>query len=248
VAVTQEQVEGRNPVLEALRGPREVHVVYVASGAGRKGVLAEILTECERQGVQVREVPRQRLDAMAETAAPQGVVASMAPYRYATPDEITATPGGAAPLVLVLEGVEDPRNLGALLRIADAAAVDGVILARRRSAHVTAAVAKASAGAVEHVRVAQVSNIASTLTMLKRQGLWVVGAEAKGGVPCWELDLRVPLALVLGGEGKGLGRLVKERCDHLASLPMLGRVSSLNVSNAGAVLLFEAVRQRSSNA
>jgi 23S rRNA (guanosine2251-2'-O)-methyltransferase len=126
--------------------------------------------------------------------------------------------------------------------------VDGVILARRRSAHVTAAVAKASAGAVEHVRVAQVSNIASTLTMLKRQGLWVVGAEAKGGVPFWELDLRVPLALVLGGEGKGLSRLVKERCDHLASLPMLGRVSSLNVSNAGAVLLFEAVRQRSSSA
>jgi 23S rRNA (guanosine2251-2'-O)-methyltransferase len=249
VAETQEQVEGRNPVLEALRGPREVHVVYVASGAGRKGALAEILNECERQGVQVREVPRQRLDAMAETAAPQGVVASVAPYRYATPDEITAAPGGgAAPLVLVLEGVEDPRNLGSLLRIADAAAVDGVILARRRSAHVTAAVAKASAGAVEHVRVAQVSNIASTLTLLKRQDLWVVGAEAKGGVPFWELDLRVPLALVLGGEGKGLSRLVKERCDHLASLPMLGRVSSLNVSNAGAVLLFEAVRQRSSSA
>lgn len=245
----QEQVEGRNPVLEALRGPREVHVVYIASGVGRKGALEEILAACERQGVPVHDIPRQRLDAMAVTNAPQGVVASVAPYRYAELDEILAADGvEAAPLVLVLDGVEDPQNLGSLLRVADAAAANGVIIARRRSASVTAAVAKASAGAVEHVRVAQVSNIASTLTMLKRQGLWVVGAEAKGGVPYWELDMRVPLALVLGGEGKGLSRLARERCDHLAGLPMLGRVSSLNVANAGAVLVYEVVRQRSSHA
>ncbi len=245
----QEQVEGRNPVLEALRGPREVHVVHIASGVGRKGALAEILTACERQGVPVREVSRERLDAMAVTTTPQGIVASVSLYRYAELDEILATGGvAAAPLVLVLDGVEDPRNLGSLLRVVDAAAVDGVILAKRRSARVTAAVAKASAGAVEHVSVAQVSNIASTLTILKRQGFWVVGAEAKGGVPYWEVDLTVPLALVLGGEGKGLSRLVRERCDHLAGLPMLGRVSSLNVANAGAVLVYEAVRQRSSHA
>jgi 23S rRNA (guanosine2251-2'-O)-methyltransferase len=249
MTVTNHQVEGRNPVLEALRGPREVYQVYLATGVVRKGAIAEIMKECDRQGVPVLEVPRERLAGMSETKAPQGVAASVSPYRYASLDEIQAVSGAARiPLVLVLDGIEDPRNFGSLLRVADAAAVNGVIIARRRSVQVTAAVAKASAGAVEHVKVTQVSNIASTIARLKRDGLWVVGAESIGGSPYWELDLTVPLALVLGGEGKGLGRLVRESCDHLARLPMLGRVSSLNVANAGAVLAYEVVRQRSSDA
>ena len=140
---------------------------------------------------------------------------------------------------------EDPQNLGSLLRVADAAGVDHVIIPKRRSANVTATVAKASAGAVEHVRIVRVSNVASALARLKNDGFWVVGAESEGGVPYYELDLAVPLVIVLGGEGGGLGRLVKERCDLMARLPMRGAVTSLNVANAGAVLLYEALRQRS---
>jgi 23S rRNA (guanosine2251-2'-O)-methyltransferase len=181
---------------------------------------------------------------MAETASPQGVVASVAPYRYYELREIPAPEAGRVPFILALDGVEDPRNLGSLLRVADAAGADFVIIPKRRSAHVTAAVAKASAGAVEHVRIARVSNVSSALLRLKEDGFWVVGAESESGVAPWELDLAVPLVVVLGGEGGGMGRLVRERCDHLVSLPMNGKVSSLNVANAGAVLLYEALRQR----
>ena len=240
-----EQIEGRNPVLEALRGPRRVLEVYLARGIERKGVVAEIASESGRGGIPLREVSRERLAEIAETTAPQGVVARVSPYRYAKLEDIISTGVDNSPLVFALDGVEDPRNLGSLLRVADATAADGVIVAKRRSAHVTAAVAKASAGAVEHIRLAQVANMERTLARLKEEGLWVVGAEAEGGVPYWELDLTGPLVLVLGGEGKGLGRLVRERCDFLARLPMLGSVSSLNVATAAAVLAYEAVRQRS---
>jgi 23S rRNA (guanosine2251-2'-O)-methyltransferase len=149
-----------------------------------------------------------------------------------------------APLVIVLDGVEDPQNFGTLLRVADAAGVDGVIVSKRRSSPVTAAVAKASVGAVEHVKIVEVANIASTLTRLNQEALWIVGADLESDLMYYELDLAVPLAIVLGGEGKGLSRLVKERCDYLARLPMLGNVSSLNVATTGAALLYEVVRQR----
>lgn len=242
---THEQVEGRNPVLETLKGPRRVHEVCVSSGIERKGVIAEIIELCEEEEVPVREISRERFEEMAETTAPQGVVARVSPYRYAGLREIASAGDEHVPLVLVLDGVEDPRNFGSLLRVADAAGADGVVIPKHRSASVTPTVAKASAGAVEHVLVARVANIPSALVRLKEDGFWVIGAESKGGVPYHELDLTMPLAIVLGGEGRGLGRLVKERCDHLARIPMLGKVSSLNVANAGAVLLYEAVRQRS---
>ncbi len=239
-----EQVEGRNPVLEVLRGPREVLEVYLARGIEHKGVLAEIISESGRVGVPLREVSREWINEIAETSAPQGVVARVSPYRYAELEDIIGAAGDNSPLAFALDGVEDPHNLGSLLRVADAVAADGVIVAKRRSAHVTAAVAKASAGAVEHVRLARVANMERTLYRLKEEGFWVVGAEVEGGVPYWELNFTGSLVLVLGGEGKGLGRLVKERCDFLARLPMLGGVSSLNVAAAAAVLAYEAVRQR----
>ena len=241
-----EQVEGRNPVLEALRGPRKVLQVYLARGIERKGVVTEIIYESGRGGVSVHEVSRERLAEIAETTAPQGIVARVSPYRYAELEDIIHAGSDNPPLVFALDGVEDPRNLGSLLRVADAVAADGAIVTKRRSAQVTAAVAKASAGAVEHLRVARVANMERTLARLKEEGLWVVGAEAEGGVPYWKLDLTGPLVLVLGSEGKGLGRLVRERCDFLARLPMLGRVSSLNVATAAAVLAYEVVRQRGS--
>ncbi|MBU4194837.1 MAG: 23S rRNA (guanosine(2251)-2'-O)-methyltransferase RlmB, partial [Actinobacteria bacterium] len=160
-------------------------------------------------------------------------------------DELTGGfKDGRTPLVLILDGVEDPRNFGSLLRVADAVGASGVIVARRRSSPVTAVVAKASAGAVEHVTVAKVASISGTLLRMKEEGLWVVGADAGGDEPYYQLDVTVPVAVVLGGEGKGLRRLVKERCDFLARLPMSGRISSLNVSTAAAALLFETIRQR----
>ena len=242
---TSDQVEGRNPVLEALRGPREVHEIYLADAADRSDEICEIIQLAAATGVPVKDASRQRIDSMARTSAPQGVIAKVAPYRYLDLGEmleLVASTDDA--LLLALDGVEDPQNLGALLRVADAAGVNAVVITGRHSAGITPAVTKASAGAVEHVTVAQVSSLPAALERLKSAGLWIAGAESEGGMPYYEMDMTVPMVLVLGGEGKGLGRLTKERCDRLLSLPMSGGVSSLNVATAGAAILFEAVRQR----
>jgi 23S rRNA (guanosine2251-2'-O)-methyltransferase len=242
---TPDQVEGRNPVLEALRGPREVFEIYLASAADRSDEIHEILRLAVIEGVPVKDATRQRIDAMAKTSAPQGVIAKVSPYEYLDLAELLQKVSAAeSPLVLALDGVEDPQNLGALLRVADTAGVDAVVIPGRASAGVTPTVAKASAGAVEHVTLAQVSSLPAALERLKSEGLQIAGAEAEGAVPYYELDMTVPLAVVLGGEGKGLGRLVREMCDVMVSLPMRGHVSSLNVATTGAVLLFEALRQR----
>lgn len=240
-----EQVEGRNPVLEALRGPREIYEIYLASAADRSDEIHEILKLAVLEGVPVKDASKQRIDAMAKTSAPQGVIAKVSSYVYLDLAELLQKIDAVTnPLVLALDGVEDPQNLGALLRVADTAGVDAVVLPGRSSAGVTPVVAKASAGAVEHVTIAQVSSLPAALERLKAEGLRVAGAEADGEVSYFELDMTAPLAVVLGGEGKGLGRLVREKCDVLVSLPMRGHVSSLNVATTGAVLLFEALRQR----
>lgn len=241
-----EQVEGRNPVIEALRGPRDVRVVYLARGVERSGGVLEIIGLASEGGVDVVERDREELDRMSRTHSHQGAIARVAHYRYVSIQALyAAIDESSSPLVLVLDGVEDPQNFGSILRVADAAAVDGVVVAKRRSSPVTPAVVKASAGAVEHVRVVQVANIANTLVNLKERGLWVVGAESDAGEVIYEVDLTAPTALVLGGEGKGISRLIRERCDFFVRLPMRGHVTSLNVSTAAAVFLFEAVRQRS---
>jgi len=241
-----DHVEGVNPVLEALRGTREVYEVYVASQSLEPSAqLRKVIEMANAAGVPVKHVPRQRIESMATTAAPQGVIAAVAPYRYwDLPDIVRALEKVDRPLLLALDGVEDPQNFGALLRVADAAGVQAVIAPGRRSAGISAAVAKASAGAVEHITVIRISSLAAAIDRLKAAGFWIVGAEADEGVPYYEVDMTVPTVIVLGGEGKGLSRLVRERCDTLASLPMKGAVTSLNVAAAGAVLLFEAVRQR----
>lgn len=241
-----DQVEGRNPVLEALRGRRRVYSIYVAKSVRRTGAVAMIIEEAGRAEIPVEEVDGADIRRMARTRSPQGVIAVVSPFKYSTIGELEeAVAAREKPLVVVLDGVEDPQNLGAVLRVAEASGVDGVVLGRRRCCGVTPVAVKASAGAAEHVRVVAAPNIPAILSRLKASGLWVVGAESSGGVPYFELDFDTGVAFVLGGEGQGLGRLVKERCDHLASLPMLGAVSSLNVATAGAVLLYEAIRQRS---
>lgn len=232
-------IYGINPVLEALRAKR-VKVIRVAENAG--GRVAEILRAAERDGVDVRRARREELDRAAKGGVHQGVVADVA---AAAPLDIADLLAGAAtPLLVVLDGVEDPHNVGAILRTVDAAGADGLVRQSRHAAPLDGAAAKASAGAVAHVRVAEVVNIARAVEDLKEAGVWTVGLAADASKSYDELDLTLPTAIVVGAEGVGLRRLVRDRCDFLASIPMRGHVDSLNVSVATSILLFEALRQR----
>ncbi|HEY8418679.1 MAG TPA: 23S rRNA (guanosine(2251)-2'-O)-methyltransferase RlmB [Limnochordales bacterium] len=238
-------IPGRNPVREALLAGRPVERLLVAKGAGG-APLAEILRLAAEQGIAVQEVDRRRLDRMTEGAVHQGVVAVAAPRAYVPLDELLrrAEERGEPPLLLVLDEVQDPHNLGSLLRSADGAGAHGVVIPKRRSAGLTMTVARTSAGAVEHVPVAQVSNLVQAIRALKERGLWVVGADMAAEQDLWDADLTGPMAVVIGGEDKGLGRLVRESCDFLVRIPMRGRVNSLNAGVAGALVLFEIARQR----
>ncbi len=231
----RELIYGIRPVLEALRSRRrEVFEVLDAAQS------AEVAKVANAAGVPVKKVPRARIEDLARGAAHQGVGARVGPYPYSDLGEILAAPN---PLLLVLDGVMDPRNLGAVLRAADGAGASGVVIPKNRAVGVTAAAVKASAGASEHVRLARETNLRRAIDRIKEAGLWVYAAEV-GGTKYTELDLSGSVALVLGSEGRGIRRLVREGCDGAVSIPMLGAVESLNVSVAVAVLLYEARRQR----
>lgn len=241
---------GRRPVLELLRAPgRSLQEVAVLA-QGRGPALQELLVLARRRGVKLSYRTREQLTAMAGTSEHQGVVARVAEARYVELDEILAIPAARdqAPFLLALDRVQDPRNLGAILRTADASGVHGVIVPRHHAAGLTAAVARSAAGALEHVPVCRETNLAQTLDRLRRASIWIVGAAAAGGPPPWEVDLAGPLCLVLGGEGPGLRPLVVRACDLVVSLPMRGRIGSLNVGAAAAALCYEVVRQRSKSA
>lgn len=239
------QIEGRIPVLEALRAGREINKLLVAKGA-REGSIREVLAVARKAGIIVQEVDRERLDAMAQGRNHQGVIALAASHRYYSLDEILerAAASGEDPLLLVLDGIEDPQNLGSLLRTADAAGVHGLVIPERRAVGLTETVAKVSAGAVEYVPVARVTNIGRTLDELKEKGFWVVGTHQDARELYYEARLTGPLAVVIGSEGKGMGRLVAEKCDFTVRLPMQGHVTSLNAAVAGAILIYEVRRQR----
>ena len=245
--MSRDKIIGINPVLEALKAGRPVQRLLVSDHRKQDRDVQEILRRAREYGAEVRFVNREALNREAPGANHQGVIAIAAAKQYATLDEILAVPAqqGTAPLFLVLDGIEDPRNLGAILRTADAAGVHGVIIPERRATGLTETVAKAAAGAVEHVPVVKVVNIVNALEELKKAGVWIAGAEAGGRTVYWDADFIRPTALVLGGEDRGVRRLVRERCDYLVSLPLLGRISSLNVSVAAGILLYEALRQRS---
>jgi 23S rRNA (guanosine2251-2'-O)-methyltransferase len=241
------KIFGVNPVTEALKAGRPIQRLLVAEQRKSDRDVQTILRLAREAGVEVRTVSRDALNREVPGATHQGVVVFASVKRYATLDDILRVPGEMkqAPLLLVLDGVEDPGNLGAILRTADAAGVHGVIIPERRAAGLTETVAKASAGAVEHVPVVKVVNIAATIDELKKAGIWVTGAEAEGTQVYWEADFVRPTALVLGGEDRGVRRLVREKCDFLVSLPLRGKINSLNVSVAAGVLLYEVLRQRS---
>ena len=237
-------LEGRNAVLEAYRAGKTIDRLYVQKGC-QDGPVNSILREARRQDTVVSFVAKERLDQMSETGKHQGVIAHAAAYEYAEVRDILklAEEKGEPPFILLLDNVEDPHNLGAIIRTANLAGAHGVIIPKRRAAGLTATAAKASAGALLYRRVAKVNNLCVTIEELKKQGLWFVCADMDGTV-MYDLDLKGPVGLVIGNEGEGVSRLVREKCDYVAAIPMKGDIDSLNVSVAAGVMSYEIVRQR----
>ena len=242
----ENMLEGRNAVQEALAAGRPIDKLYIAAGETDRA-LARLAAMAKEAGAAVVETDRRKLDQLSATGAHQGVVAMVAAHAYATVDEIleNAKSRGEAPLIVLCDDLSDPHNLGAIIRTAECAGAHGVIIPKRRSAGLTAIVAKTSAGAVSYMPVARVANIPSLLKDLKKQGVWVFGTAADGNTTLYNADLKGPAAIVIGSEGDGMTRLAAENCDFLVSIPMKGHISSLNASAAAAILLYEAVRQRS---
>ena len=238
-------IEGRNAVIEALRAGVALDKVFIAKGE-TDSTLRFVASTARAAGAVVVDVDRRKLDAMSLTNAHQGVIAQAACAKYSTVDDILAAARrkGEAPLIVICDEISDPHNIGAIIRTCEAAGAHGVIIPKRRSAGLTATVAKASSGAVYHVPIARVANLTSTINELKKEGIWVFGASVSGGTPLWESDLTMPAALVIGSEGTGISRLVGENCDLNISIPMFGKISSLNASVSAAILMYEAARQR----
>lgn len=236
---------GRNAVTEALKSGRGINKLWIASG-DREGSVSEIAALAKERGIVVQYVERAKIEALAGGHRHQGVLAYVAPVPYAELDDIlkAAEEKGEAPFLVLLDELEDPHNLGALLRTADATGVHGILIPKRRSVSLNATVAKTSAGAVEYVPVARIGNVAQTLKKLKEKGFWVAGADMDGEKAYYEADLTGPLVLVVGSEGRGMSRLTKEACDFIVSMPMVGRINSLNASVAGSILMYESMRQR----
>ena len=242
------RIEGKNAVMEALKAGRSIDKVYIAKGEGDK-TLRFIASKARAAGAVISEVDRRKLDQMSQTHAHQGVIAVCAVREYCTVDDIfaIAEERGEAPFVIVCDEISDGHNLGAIIRSAECAGAHGVIIPKRRSAGLTAIVDKASAGAAEHMAIARVPNLPTAIRELKERGLWIYGTAADGQSDLWHTDFTGPLALVIGSEGDGMGRLVSESCDFIVSLPMKGQVSSLNASAAAAITMYEILRQRSGN-
>ena len=237
-------VEGRNAVLETFRSGRSVDRLYVLDGC-QDGPVKTIMREARKQKTVINYVEKSRLDHLSETGKHQGVIAIAAAYEYSTVEQMleNARSRGEAPFLILLDGIEDPHNLGAIIRTANQAGAHGVIIPKRRAVGLTATVAKASAGALNYTPVARVTNLVSTMESLKKEGLWFVCADM-GGTSMYDLDLKGSIGLVIGSEGEGVSRLVRETCDFIAAIPMKGEIDSLNASVAAGILACEIVRQR----
>lgn len=240
-------IEGRNEVIEAFRAGKTIDRVYMLDGS-TDGPMQTIRRESKKHGVRVDFVDKKRLDEMSETGKHQGVIAHMAAYEYADVDDILkkASDRGEDPFIFLLDNIEDPHNLGAIIRTANLAGAHGVIIPKDRAVGLTATVAKASAGAINYTPVARVTNLSNTIEDLKKRGLWFVCADMDGEI-MYDQNLKGPIGLVIGAEGTGVGKLVKSKCDFISSIPMHGDIDSLNASVAAGVMAFEIVRQRMGN-
>lgn len=237
-------IVGRNPVMEAVKSNRNIDKLLIAHGAGG-GTVTAIIAKCRKKGILVKEVPPSKLDFISGGANHQGVAAIIAAHEYSTVEDILAfaEENGEKPFIIICDDLEDPHNLGAIIRTAEACSVHGIIIPKRHSVSLNYTVAKAASGALEYMRVARVTNIIPVIEELKEKGLWIYGADMDGVAWCKE-DYKGPLALVIGNEGKGIGRLTREHCDIMVSLPMSGKINSLNASVAAGVLMYEVARQR----
>lgn len=243
----QEYIAGKNPVLEALRSGREINKLWINEGVKKTGI-KEVLDLARERGIIVQFVPKKKLDQLTNSNH-QGIVASVASYKYAELDDLfkKAEEKNEDPFFLILDELEDPHNLGSIMRTADAVGAHGIIIPKRRSVGLTAVVAKASTGAIEHVPVVRVTNLAQTVDVLKERGVWIAGTDAKGASDYRKMDATLPLAIIIGSEGRGMSRILKEKCDFLYYLPMVGHVTSLNASVAAALLMYEVYRKRQQN-
>lgn len=238
------KIEGRNAVEEAIKTGRDIDKLYVAdSGDGR---LSRIMRLAKESGIVVTQCDRKKLDEMSQTKAHQGVVAVCSAIKYCSINDILDTEDGHAPLVVIADGITDPHNMGAIIRTACAAGADGLIIPKRRSAGVGETAEKVASGAAQHLKIAKVTNLSSAIKELKERGLWIVGTDLSGEKNIYEQDLTGALGIVIGSEGEGMSRLVREHCDFLVKIPMLGKIQSLNASVAAGVILYESVRQRMS--
>lgn len=240
-----DKIEGRNPVIEAIKSGREINKILVAKGA-REGSIRQIIAMAKDNRIVVQQVDIQKLNSISSTRSHQGVIAFTSAVKYVEVEDIleNAISKSEDAFVIVLDEIADPQNLGSIIRSADAAGAHGVIIPKRRAVGITPVVAKASAGAVEYVPIARVSNIAQTLEKLKKVGIWIVGTDAGADDSLLDCDLKGPIAVLVGSEGKGLGTLIKDKCDRLIKIPMKGRISSLNAAVAAAVIMYEVVKQR----
>ena len=240
-----DQIEGRNSVLELLESERDINKILIAKGE-RHGSINKIITIAKQRKIVIAEVERQKLNAISETNNHQGVIAIVPPFNYVEVEDILneAKAKKEDPFVLILDGIEDPHNLGSIIRTAETAGVHGVIIPKRRAAPVNATVSKSSAGAVEHVKIARVNNINETIKYLKEEGLWICGTDGDAKDYYYNQNLKGALAIVIGSEGFGMSKLVKENCDFLVKIPMKGKITSLNASVSAGIVIYEAVKQR----
>ncbi|HHW67130.1 MAG: rRNA (guanosine2251-2-O)-methyltransferase [Epulopiscium sp.] len=238
------RLEGRNAVLEALKSERDIDKILIQQG-NVEGSIKKIIAEAKNRGIVVQTVAKSKLDELSETKKHQGVIAFASAHKYAEVDDILkkAEEKGEKPFIIILDGITDPHNLGAIVRTANISGAHGVIIPKRRSAGLSAVVAKASAGAIEYVPIAKVTNIARTIEDLKEKGIWIACADMDGE-PMYQTDLKGAIALVIGNEGEGVSRIVKEKCDFTVKIPMYGQITSLNASVAAGILMYEVVRQK----
>ncbi|WP_187116286.1 23S rRNA (guanosine(2251)-2'-O)-methyltransferase RlmB [Kurthia massiliensis] len=241
---TKEMIAGKNPVLEALRSTRDINKIWIAEGV-KKSSITELLDMAKERKIVVQFAPKQKLDKLSSEHH-QGVVASVAAYNYAELDDIfkIAEERGEDPFIIILDELEDPHNLGSIMRTADAVGAHGIIIPRRRSVTLTAVVAKASTGAIEYIPTVRVNNLSQTVDELKERGVWIAGTDAKGSQDYRRMDATLPLAVIIGSEGRGMSRILTEKCDFLYNLPMVGHVTSLNASVAASLLMYEVYRKR----
>ncbi len=244
-AVREDLIEGRNAVIEALKSDRTIEQILIAKG-DNEGSINVVYALAKEKNIVIKEVERKKLDQMSETKSHQGVMAIVTPYKYYEIDQIlnSAKEKGEKPFIVILDEIEDPHNFGSIVRCAEVCGVHGIIIPKRRNVGVTPTVYKSSAGAVEHMKIAKVTNINATIQLLKDEGIWVYGADMDGESYCFETDFKGAVAIVIGSEGRGISKLTKEKCDVLVKIPMVGEINSLNASVAGGIIMYEVLKQK----